>query len=58
MIMYLTNNDNFCLHGEVVEDYNITVDNNKTVDIDCLTWINKNSRIKVYKSGASELSLV
>lgn len=56
MIKYLTNNYNLCLQGEVKVDYNIIVDNNKIVGIDCLTWLNKNYRVKISNKFISQLT--
>jgi len=48
MIKYLVSSFPFSLPGENIKKDNIIVDNNKTVGIDCLTWLNENSRVKIY----------
>lgn len=39
MTRYLYKTYYFCLQGEYEKDFNIIVDNDKTVGKDCLTWL-------------------
>ena len=56
MFFNLTSNHNFCMQGEVREKCNVTVNNDKTVGIDCLTWMNSNSRIKIYNKFICQIT--
>jgi len=48
MSNYLTCNFNFCNQGVYQENSNIIINNNKTVGIDCLTWLTSNAKVKIY----------
>lgn len=50
MIEHLCKKYDFCLQGEYEKDFNVIVDNNKTVGKDCLTWLNYNYRAKIYNT--------
>src|SRR5436190_2881314 len=56
MIEYLTENFNFCKQGQFKKDNKIIVDNDNTVGKDCLTWLNYNSRIKIYNKFICQLT--
>lgn len=56
MCDYLTDREKFCLQGDYKNGFNIIVDNDKTVGKDCLTWINKNSRVKIYNKFVCQLT--
>ena len=43
---YLTNNFNFRIGGEFYENFNVFVIDKNRVEIECLTWLNKNSGVK------------
>jgi len=46
MKKYLTSSFSFSLSN--FKEENIIVENDKTVGKDCLTWLNENSRAKIY----------
>lgn len=36
------------MEGEIRKTCNVIVNNDTTMGADCLTWVNKNSRVKIY----------
>lgn len=56
MINYLCENYDICLHGEYKEGFNLIVDNDQTVGIDCLTWLNSNYRAKIYNKFVCQIT--
>jgi hypothetical protein len=56
MSEYLTKTLNFRYPGEYRENCNVIVDNNKTVGIDCLTWLNSNARVKIYNKFICQIT--
>lgn len=56
MTRYLCKNYDFCLQGEYEKDFNIIVDNDKTVGKDCLTWLNYNYRAKIYNKFICQIT--
>ncbi|MBS0032581.1 MAG: hypothetical protein KFE23_00475 [Candidatus Baumannia cicadellinicola] len=56
MTEYLTTNYNFCRQKDVKNNCKIIVDNDKTVGKDCLTWINSNSRVKIYNKFVCQMT--
>ncbi|KAE9521970.1 hypothetical protein AGLY_017629, partial [Aphis glycines] len=56
MIKYLVSSFPFSLPGKNIKKDNIIVDNIKTVGIDCLTWLNENSRVKVYNKFICQMT--
>jgi hypothetical protein len=56
MCEYLTNNFNFRYPGEYKDNCNVIVDNDKTVGIDCLTWLNSNARVKIYNKFICQIT--
>lgn len=57
MCKYLTENKNFCFQGEYKPGSNIILDNDKTVGIDCLTWITPSkARAKIYNKFICQLT--
>src|SRR5436190_2352643 len=56
MCRYLTNNFNFVYSGEYKKSSNIIVDNDEKVGIDCLTWLNSNSRVKIYNKFICQIT--
>ncbi|VVC42832.1 Peptidase S1, PA clan,Serine proteases, trypsin domain, partial [Cinara cedri] len=56
MTRFLTNNHNFFTRGEYDDGSNIIVDNNKTVFIDSLTWLNSNAIVKTYNKFVCQIT--
>ncbi|XP_046982715.1 uncharacterized protein LOC124552478 [Schistocerca americana] len=53
---YLRKNHNFCFQSEYKEDCNVIVDDDKSTGIDCLTWKNGSSRVKIYSKYICQLT--
>lgn len=53
---YLTSNFDFCYQGEYRGNNNVIVNNDKTVGIDCLTWLTSNARVKIYNKFVCQIS--
>ena len=56
MCQYLTKHYNFVYAGEYQDGCNVIVNNDATVGIDCLTWLNSNSRIKIYNKFVCQIT--
>jgi len=56
MIKYLVSSFLFSLNGKNIKKDNIIVNNSKTVGIDRLTWLNENSRVKVYSKFVCQIT--
>ncbi|VVC27588.1 Hypothetical protein CINCED_3A012654 [Cinara cedri] len=56
MTRFLTDNHDFWNRGEYDDGSNIIIDNNKTVGIDCLTWLNSNAKVKMYNKFVCQIT--
>lgn len=54
MSCFLT--ENFCYQVKYDDGCNVILNNNKTISIDCLTWLNSNARVKIYYTFVCQIA--